>query len=201
MKERPASEVEAGVRRSKSLPDGGHVPEADLHRLEEELQEAIGVVSCLGECELKRDAEAKHLWRGIYDKLSEGKPGLLGAVTSRAEAQVMRLACIYALLDGTPTIKQEHLRAALAVWDYCEASARFIWGDALGDPLADEILRLLRSKPEGMTRTEINDAFRRNRSAADIGRALTLLTENALATSRKEETSGRSAERWVASRT
>lgn len=189
------------VRRSKSLPDGGQVLEADLHRLEEKLQEAVELVPCFGECELRRDAEGKHLWREIYDNLSEGKPGLLGAVTSRAEPQVMRLACVYALLDSTPVIKERHLQAALAVWEYCEASARFIFGDSLGDPVADEILRLLRSRPEGMTRTEINNAFRRNRSAASIGQALTVLAENALATAEKEETSGRAAERWCAHRT
>ena len=28
----------------------------------------------------------------------------------------------------------------MAVWEYAEHSARYIFGDALGDPLADEIL-------------------------------------------------------------
>jgi hypothetical protein len=33
------------------------------------------------------------------------------------------------------------LRRALAVWWYCEGSARFIFGAALGDSTADEILQ------------------------------------------------------------
>ena len=37
------------------------------------------------------------------------------------------------VLDGADKIRREHLDAALAVWDYCEASARYIFGDALGD--------------------------------------------------------------------
>ena len=45
-----------------------------------------------------------------------------------------RLALIYTLLDCAAEIGEDHLRAALSVWDYCGSSARFIWGDALGDP-------------------------------------------------------------------
>jgi hypothetical protein len=37
--------------------------------------------------------------------------------TGRAEAQVLRLSMIYALLDNTATIAEVHLRAALALWD------------------------------------------------------------------------------------
>jgi hypothetical protein len=186
------------VRRSKALPDGGCVPEADRCRLEEKLRGAVEYARSLGEHEFRRDAGARELWHAVYAELSDGKPGLFGAVTSRAEAQVMRLACLYALLDRSPEIRREHLMAALAVWKYCAASARFIFGDALGDPLADELLRLLRSTAEGMTRTELNNALGRNRAAADIGRALTVLAEHGLARPTSEGTSGRSAERWFA---
>ena len=41
---------------------------------------------------MRRDAEAQVMWAEIYDELSEGKPGLFGAITARAEVQVMRLA-------------------------------------------------------------------------------------------------------------
>ena len=124
------------------------------------------------------DAQARSLWYQVYEKLSDGKPGLLGAVTSRAEAQVMRLACLYALLDCSTVISRKHLEAALALWQYCENSARFIFGDALGDPVADEILKELReAEDEGLTRTQIRDLFGRNRSASEIVRALQKLIE------------------------
>jgi hypothetical protein len=152
----------------------------------------------LGEYELRRDEAARKLWRNIYAGLSDGKPGLFGAVTSRAEAQVMRLACLYALLGKAKEIRVEHLRAALALWHYCEASARFVFGDALGDPLA--VLTLLRRAQHGLTRTELNNSLGRNRAAADIDRALVLLAEYGLARFEKEETAGRTAERWLALR-
>jgi hypothetical protein len=150
--------------------------------------------------EMKRDKEARALWYDVYESLSEGRPGLLGAVTSRAEAQVMRLSCLYALLDESSIVGRSHLSAALALWRYCEDSARFIFGDSLGDPVADEILRALRSAPNGLTRTELSNLFGRNRSAPEIGRALATLSEQGLVNSQKVETGGRSAQRWFAMR-
>ena len=87
------------------------------------------------------------------------------------------------------------LVAALAVWEYCEASARFIFGSALGDPVADEILRALRVA-DGMTRTEIRDLFKRNKTAERIGAALELLEQRRLARRETAQTEGRPAEIW-----
>ena len=73
---------------------------------------------------------------------------MLGAIIGRTEAQVIRIALIYALLDQRDKIDLVHLEAAIAVWEYCEASARYIFGDALGDPIADEILQAVRQAGE-----------------------------------------------------
>jgi hypothetical protein len=78
---------------------------------------------------------------------------MFGALTSRAEAHVRRLAALYALLDGQSVIDVVHMKAALALWQYCEDSARYIFGDSLGDPLADQVLELLRTAAQGMTQT------------------------------------------------
>jgi len=90
-------------------------------------------------------------------------------MTARLDAITVRLSIICAALDRSPLIRAVHLSGALAVVKYCEASARFIFGDSIGDETADEILRQLRARPDGMTRTEIRDHFQRNRSAAEIG--------------------------------
>jgi hypothetical protein len=111
----------------------------------------------------------------------------------------MRVATIYAVLDGRTLIGEEHLRAALAVWKYCEASAIYVFGDAVGDPIADELLRALRSRPEGMTRTEIRDLFGRHRSGSGIDAALAILANAGVAEMTTERTSGRPVERWRAS--
>jgi len=81
---------------------------------------------------------------------------LLGALLSRAEAQVLRLSILYAGLDKSMIIHPVHLRAAVAVWEYAMASVQYIFGDKLGDPDADAILDALRAHPsEGLTRTYI----------------------------------------------
>ena len=42
------------------------------------------------------------------------KPGLLGAILGRAEAQAIRLALVYAPLNGSSEIQLPHLRTAFA---------------------------------------------------------------------------------------
>src|SRR5262249_52932571 len=143
------------------------------------------------------DADARRLWHEVYSELSAPKPGLFGAVVARGEAQVVRLAMIYALLDCSKVIHRNHLEAALALWKYFEDSAKYIFVNSVGDPVADEILRSLRANPEfGLTRTEIRNHFAKHKSAAEIGKALRFLQERALARCEKEGTPGRSIERW-----
>jgi hypothetical protein len=189
------------VRRSKCLPDGGELHNVDFGPITERLGEVVQFASSNGQ--MQRDDEAREMWRKIYPTLSEGAAGLLGAVTSRAEAQVMRLACLYALLDRTAIIDVPHLEAALELWRYCEDSARFIFGDALGDPAADAILDALRQAGEvGLTRTQLRDLFSRNHAAGEIGRALSALRQAGLArclTEKCESTEGgRPTEKWLA---
>jgi hypothetical protein len=185
-------------RRSKELPDGGRVEPEALERLAARLGGVLAEAHLLGP--VARDEEARELWHEAYGSLTRERPGLLGALLARAEAQVVRLSLIFAVLDGAQTIGRRHLEAALAVWDYCENSAAYIFGDALGDPVADELLDALRRSTSGMTRNEMREHFGRHRSSDAIGRALALLERHGLARCEREETGGRPAERWRAVR-
>jgi hypothetical protein len=111
---------------------------------------------------------------------------------------VIRLSLVYALLDQRTEIDTAHLEAAMAVWAYCDASADLIFGDRIGDPVADDILTALRRRPEGMTRTAISDLFGRNRTSDQIGATLGMLLKQGCVTFRVEETGGRPAETWSA---
>ena len=100
------------VRRSKVLPEGGNLNEAELDNWMDCVGDAVSFASQVGR--LDRDPEAKELWHEVYEDLSEGKPGLLGAILSRAEAHVMRLASHYALSNCKAKITRDHLRVSRA---------------------------------------------------------------------------------------
>ena len=187
------------VRRSKFLPEGGSVPEPELKALAKHLCEVATWAKKRENHEMKRDNEARSLWAHVYRDLSKGWPGLLGAATSRAEAQVLRMSAIYAALDMSDTIRVEHLEAALAAWDYAFASAKFIFGDATGDPIADRIREaLIAAGDNGMTRTEISALLTRHTPSERIGQALAMLAELGMAEQTFTGTDGRPIERWTA---
>ena len=96
---------------------------------------------------IERDPEARAMWRKVYPELTKDRPGMLGAITARAEAHALRFSLLYALLDQAPAIGCVHLEAALALWEYCEDSARYLFGDATGDPTADRVLAAIRNSP------------------------------------------------------
>lgn len=183
------------TNRSKCLPEGGRLdPDSFLSSISS-LREALAFAQNTGE--MRRDDAAGRLWNSVYEDLSSGSPGLFGAVTSRAEAQVMRLALVYALLDRSKTISIQHLRAALAVWRYCEASARHIFGTSTGNKTADAIIEALKQADRnGLTKTEITNFFNRNKTAEEIDSALQLLDEHRRIKSRSEHSGGRTAIRY-----
>lgn len=188
------------VRRSKHLPLGGAIDSQVLHDLNRRLRQAAEFAK--GVREVNFSPKATTLWCKRYARLSAEVPGLLGAITGRAEAQVLRLSLIYALLDCSAVIKIPHLRAALEVWRYCKDSCRYIFGSALGYPVADRILEELRKSPKGLTRTEISAIFGRNVSEAATSAALEFLRKQrrAFAKSEKSGERGRPTERWFTRR-
>lgn len=184
------------VRRSKCLPEGGQLSDATLFSLSSQVRNALEVAKRIGH--MTRSPAARALWASEYAALSDGRPGLLGAVTSRAEAQVTRLSCLYALLAGRAVIEVEDLEAALALWAYCEESCRYIFGDTLGDPIADTISAELKQRPDGLTKSDISNVLGRHARVATIDRALAFLQECGLAELVVVPTGGRPIHRWVA---
>jgi hypothetical protein len=183
------------VKRSKCLPDGGAIHTVNFDEIVTKLEAAVNFAKDF--VEIIRDPEAKKLWHEVYPRLSEAQPGMSGAVIGRAEAQVMRLSAIYALLDKSRLIRPEHHEAAMALWRYCEQSAKWIFGTSTGDRKADKILAALRHAPNGMTKTEISvEVFNRHASSAEIDEALRLLYGLHLVRYETETTGGAPLQRW-----
>lgn len=183
------------VRRSQLLPDGGWIHDDVLGEFAGRLAAAIAAARSFKQA-LERTPETTARWGEVYGRLTADRPGMIGRATSRAEAQVLRLSLIYAVLAGEVRVHLEHLEAALAVWDYCEASAMYLFGDSTGDELADVILDALRQHKRGMARSEIRELVGGKASKARIEVALDLLARHGLAERDVITTGGRPAERW-----
>ncbi len=108
----------------KRLPDGGDHSVLDGYG--ERLRMAIEKARTIDR--VTRSEEARQLWHIVYSQLRRERKGAYGTATSRAAPQVVRLSLIYALIDGSSIIEIEHLRAALAVWSYCDESAEMFFG-------------------------------------------------------------------------
>jgi 3-oxoacyl-(acyl-carrier-protein) synthase len=185
------------VRRSKELPEPEPFEGEQVVEIVAELQDRIAFASRLDR--LARDDEARQMWAEAYHDLSADRPGLAGAVLARAEAHVLRLSLIYALLDKSTTIGARHLESALALWGYVERSVAYIFGDATGDPIADTIESALKATEatEGLTRTQIRDLFGRHEPSGRISAALGRLLADGRARTFSRETGGRPVEVWV----
>jgi hypothetical protein len=120
------------------------------------------------------DRNAREMWNRIYEELSEDvDAGVVGAVTGRGEAQVIRLALIFAMLDLSDHIRVEHLKAARALWQYAEDSARIIFGGVL--KTHQRILDFIKEGPK--TVREIQDVlFTKHRKVSEIQADLNTLS-------------------------
>ena len=184
------------ARRYQSLPFTPESNEPALQALAVKAAHMIDAARYYGECGWMPDAAS--LWASNYDKLSSGGHGVVGAMTSRAEAQTLRIALIYAILDGSNNIDVPHLRAALEVWRYCLESAEFLFGGSSGNATADRILGMLIGMPQGASLTQISALFKRNKPSDELQRALDTLKASGLARSESRKTAGRAADLWFA---
>lgn len=181
-------------RRARLLPDGGDPDPFRGSGMPERLGRHLEAAKTLGQ--VRFTTAARVAWWDAYARLSEPQAGMVGGLLARAEAHVLRLSLIYALIDGAGSIGLVHLRAGLALWEYSADAARYAFGDATGDPLAEAIAAALGHAPSGMTRTEIRDLFGRNRPGVAVDDALTALAASGRVRAERVATAGRPAQRW-----
>jgi hypothetical protein len=194
------------IDRSKLLPFGGNMDPVGLDALATKTREAMQVAQKLGQITMADDA--KPLWKKFYNAVEEPArytqrtAELIDHLTARAAPQVLRLPMLYALLDGSSQMTAPHVEAAIAVWQFCEASARYIFSDLSGDRIADTLLRELEiARPDGLSRTDIiHDVFGRNVHAFEISRALRKLEAAGKIRREKHKPNGRGrpGEMWFA---
>jgi Protein of unknown function (DUF3987) len=177
------------ARRSKELPFGGGEPA--LGDAVRRLRQALDFGQRQGGA-LEFDPAARTLWAERYSELSRARPGLIGAIVNRAEAQVLRLSLLYAVLDCSSHIREVHLRAALALWQYAEDSAEYIFGTAIGSPIAEKIAKAIGTDPaKTMDRTTLSTMLGGHVAAAQLDAAVACLVDQGRVTVRVDDTRGR----------
>lgn len=188
--------VLASVRRVRLLPEGGNPDPLNGSGLARYLATVLKHAQSAGQLTL--DDAARELWWHTYPQLTQPGEGLADQVCARAEAHTIRLALLYALLDGQRRISPQHLQAALALWDYAARSAAWALGQATGDPLAEQLHAALTRHPNGLTRTQLSDLLKRHQPSSKIQQALNALASTGRASRTTILTAGRPAELWTA---
>ena len=184
-------------RRQRLLPDGGHHDPLAGTGLDRLLAAALKHARTAGYVRL--DDPAREQWHHTYRQLAaQPADGIIGQITARAEAHIIRLALIYALTDGHRQIRSPHLTAALALHDYAARSAAWALTGATGQPLAEQIHAALQQHPAGLSRSQISNLLRHNQPAGEIDTALQALHTAGRATVTRQATGGRPAQLWTA---
>ncbi|MHB1563871.1 MAG: DUF3987 domain-containing protein [Leptospirillum sp.] len=178
------------ARRSKFLPEGGNFNGQEYYG-----KEFGAIVSWASNVGLMKRSDAfRAAWNDIYRDLSDGRPGLAGALTNRQEAHALRLSIIYALLDRSDTLDLPHLSAALAITSYVRETVEWIFGRKQTDPTSAKILEFLSTGPK--TQTEINHFLSKNKSSTEIENILKSLVDAGQIACRQEPTAGRPRNLW-----
>jgi Protein of unknown function (DUF3987) len=125
--------------------------------------------------EVRLNDEADEYWdTEVYNRLTPplgtAPPSM---VSERGMMWVMRIALVLALCEDVRVITRAHLDAALAMWDYAEATAIFQFPTIIGTKSVDDISAELRGAgKKGLTRTEIRKRVGSRASSSDIEQGL-----------------------------
>lgn len=162
------------VRRNKLLPIADPVPDSIYNNTVQSLKGVIDWLDHLDNRVLQFNESALILWKEIYQMLANADYGeKINNLTARAEAYILRLSLLFAILDKSKYVTSRHILAAQAIWDRNVQSIRFLFGeDKESNKLMNEILEGLR-KYGNMSQSDIyKKIFNCNVDIKRIKRAL-----------------------------
>jgi hypothetical protein len=175
--------------RVRLLPSPPRLPQGTRDRLAQHVRRVLTHAEQVQE--LRRTERAEDLWCALYPELKRPQPGLRGQLLARGAPHVVRLACVFALLDLRTAIDACHIGAAIVWWDYCAASVDVIFAGRTGDDTADRI-RLEMLPSQRLSLTEIREQiFGGHISAGKLRNALELLEKLGEVRIEEETTGGR----------
>ena len=173
------------VRRTKIVAIPESISVAKMLRYSDEVAKAIQFSSDINELSLS--SASLEIWSTLALSLAK----VNSPMSERARVQVLRIACIFALLDCTDQVTPQHLEAATHLWDYCLGSVAYIFE---GEQNEDEgkIMAALR-KHGGLTTTQIRvNVFQQNIKSAAMNTLLkSLETQGRIRRSVRQRSDGR----------
>ncbi len=116
-------------------------------------------------------------------------------MTARAEAQLLRLSITYALLDGDSAIRSAHLQAAVAFWQFCDDSARYIFAGLGSGGREKTVLAALATGPK--SQGELHKELGGHVKADQLNKVLARLETNVIIQHSTQATGGRRAKIWA----
>ncbi|HLF44256.1 MAG TPA: DUF3987 domain-containing protein [Acidimicrobiia bacterium] len=151
--------------RRQEVPRGMPVPDEDMEPLIDKLQKVVELAQT--EQLIDFDDDAKEYWdEAVYHVITGPTPGLVSKLLDRARAHIRRLALLFTILDDNAEATTiEHLEAALAVWEYCANSAKYLFDyeNSTGDPDLDLVVQALGSAGQ-LRRSQItSEVFKGNK--------------------------------------
>ncbi len=181
------------VERSKRLPDGGGADHEAVREMSHDLRRRLGHARRIGE--VRRAGAAAEYWRHLYNALVDLEDDVIVSDwVARCIPYVMRLAALYAVLDGTAEVQEHHLRAASALVRYAMDSVRYVVQGGEAQPRSDTgyVSKLIKQAgPDGINRSALNKAFASRGDAAALDAALTEVLALPGFVSREVKTGGR----------
>lgn len=163
-------------RRSKLKPDLGNVPDEVIAGTGELFRLAVKAGAERGAMGFAENVWPR--WEQVYAELNRDRADTrAAAATARGVPHVLRLALLYALLDSAEQIGLEHLEAAVALWRYCEDSARWLFSTyelEAGETERGSLVEFIkRGGSKGRSRTDISMGhYQKNKTAGEINAAL-----------------------------
>jgi hypothetical protein len=184
------------VERSRRLPIPRGADPKQVTDLGGRLRDAISAAR--RKTRVRLDGEAEALWCDeLYDELtaSDDEEMAWAEFTRRAAPYCLRIAGLYAVLDGRDRISKADLTAAAALVRYSVASARYVLGNLLRDPRLERLIRAIDAAGgTGLTRTQISRLFSRHMTGAALDALLAELLSRDGYEIERAETGGRPVE-------
>jgi hypothetical protein len=156
-------------QRSKSLPRDVPFDREAVAGLVSRLDKAVRAAAKVGRIPFTE--RGIKVWDEYYYAMdARALPGgRIADLVNRWAANTLRLAVTYALLDGEDAMDDTHVRAAIACWQYIEASIRHVFDDEEADKDLQRLMEYVDQAPDVGFRSR-NDVYERL-FAKHIGKA------------------------------